>query len=693
MYLLLILLSFIGSCFSGFFGKYLGFYVTYLTIICIFFSFIFSILAFYEVIFLNSQVYLILINWINSDIFHVTWGFVFDTTSILMCIVVFFISFLVHIYSIEYMSHDPHICRFMCYLSLFTFFMIILISADNFLQMFVGWEGVGLCSYLLINFWFTRIQANKAAIKAMILNRIGDFSLILAILIIFVNFKSLNFSTIAVLAPFFKYQNFNLFFFDFNLINIICLFLFVGAMGKSAQVGLHTWLPDAMEGPTPVSALIHAATMVTAGVFLIVRASFIFELSFKFLEFLIIIGTITAFMASSIGLVQNDLKKVIAYSTCSQLGYMIFACGLSNYYVGLFHLTNHAFFKALLFLSAGSIIHSINDEQDLRKMGGLKYFLPFTYFMVISGSLALTGFPFLTGFYSKDFILETAFSKHTFFSYFSYYIGTLGAFFTSFYSMRLLLLTFLLKPNGYKKILCYATDSGYVIKFVLTILALPSIFVGYLSKDLIIGFGTPFFETAIFYNLKTSNVYDAEFLPIFVKTLPVHFSLLGFFLAFLFYKYYLKILIKFKLNSYIKKIYVFFSKKWYFDKIYNELIASFFFNFGYSISYKFIDRGLFELLGPTGLSFLTLNLSYFIDRVQLNTLYHLTLTIFIMTSLCFFFEIFNFFIIFNEYILNKFIEHHLSFNYIFSIDVEFFNLNIIFINLFILTCIFTNFNK
>jgi NADH-ubiquinone oxidoreductase chain 5 len=259
--------------------------------------------------------------------------------------------------------------------------------------------------------------------------------------------------------------------------------------------------------------------------------------------------------------------------------------------------------------------------------------------------------------------------------------------------MRLLLLTFLLKPNGYKKILCYATDSGYVIKFVLTILALPSIFVGYLSKDLIIGFGTPFFETAIFYNLKTSNVYDAEFLPIFVKTLPVHFSLLGFFLAFLFYKYYLKILIKFKLNSYIKKIYVFFSKKWYFDKIYNELIASFFFNFGYSISYKFIDRGLFELLGPTGLSFLTLNLSYFIDRVQLNTLYHLTLTIFIMTSLCFFFEIFNFFIIFNEYILNKFIEHHLSFNYIFSIDVEFFNLNIIFINLFILTCIFTNFNK
>jgi proton-translocating NADH-quinone oxidoreductase chain L len=299
----------------------------------------------------------------------------------------------------------------MSYLSLFTFFMLILITADNFVLMFVGWEGVGLCSYLLINFWFTRIQANKAAIKAMMMNRIGDFCLLIGMFLIFTNYKSVDYATVAVLTPFLKTQTINFLNLKVNLLIVIGIFLFLGAVGKSAQLGLHTWLPDAMEGPTPVSALIHAATMVTAGVFLIVRSSFIYEFIPHVLEFIAIIGALTAFFASTTGLVQNDLKRVIAYSTCSQLGYMVFACGLSNYSVGFFHLSNHAFFKALLFLGAGSVIHAVNDEQDMRKMGGLRNLVPFTYSMMTIGSLALIGFPFLTGFYSKDLILETAFGK------------------------------------------------------------------------------------------------------------------------------------------------------------------------------------------------------------------------------------------------------------------------------------------
>jgi len=323
-----------------------------------------------------------------------------------MLIVVTLISSLVHLYSTEYMSHDPHLTRFMSYLSLFTFFMLILITANNFLQMFVGWEGVGLSSYLLINFWFTRIQANKSAIKAMLVNRVGDFFILLALFAIYFVFNSLDYDVVFSLVPLMTTYQITIGNFLFSAIDLICLFLFLGAMGKSAQLGLHTWLPDAMEGPTPVSALIHAATMVTAGVFLLARCSFLFEFSPLVLNFIMLIGASTAFFASTTGLFQNDIKKVIAYSTCSQLGYMIFACGLSSYEVGIFHLSNHAFFKALLFLGAGSIIHAVSDEQDMRKMGGLKNLLPFSYSIMLIGSLALVGFPFLTGFYSKDLILE-----------------------------------------------------------------------------------------------------------------------------------------------------------------------------------------------------------------------------------------------------------------------------------------------
>ena len=630
MYLLLVFLSIIGSILAGFFGRYLGSKGSvFITTSCLLLSLLISIFIFFEVALSNCPVYIKVMTWVSSEVLHVDWGFMFDSLTTTMCVVVTFISFLVHLYSAEYMSHDPHLPRFMSYLSLFTFFMIILVTADNFIQMFVGWEGVGLCSYLLINFWFTRIQANKAAIKAMIINRIGDFSLIIGIIILYLYFKSVDYATIAVLTPYLKDKFINFLNLDINLLSCIGVFLFIGAVGKSAQLGLHTWLPDAMEGPTPVSALIHAATMVTAGVFLLARSSFLYEHTVHILEYIAIVGALTSFFASTTGLLQNDLKKVIAYSTCSQLGYMVFACGLSNYSVGIFHLSNHAFFKALLFLGAGSVIHAVNDEQDMRKMGGLKQLVPFTYSTMVVGSLALMGFPFLTGFYSKDFILEVAYGKYTSFGYFCYLLGTLGAFFTAFYSIRLLYLTFLSKPLGHRKIICYASDSGICILFALGCLVFPSIFIGYYTKDMLVGVGSPFFETAIYINTKNLNIFDAEFIPLFYKTLPVNLSFLGFFSAFILYNYYSTSLYVFKVSFIGKKIYNFLNRKWFFDKIYNNYFGQFFFKFGYSVSYKFVDRGIFEILGPTGLSVTALNTSIYLHKLQSGYLYHYTLTILI----------------------------------------------------------------
>jgi NADH-ubiquinone oxidoreductase chain 5 len=332
--------------------------------------------------------------------------------------------------------------------------------------------------------------------------------------------------------------------------------------------------------------------------------------------------------------VQNDLKRVIAYSTCSQLGYMVFACGLSNYSVGVFHLTNHAFFKALLFLSAGSVIHAVNDEQDMRKMGGLKNLIPFTYSMMTIGSLALIGFPFLTGFYSKDLILEVAYGKYSFLGYFSFTLGTLGAFLTAFYSTRLAYLTFISKPNGHKKVLVFASDSGPQITFALASLAIPSIFIGYYTKDLIVGLGSSFFGSSIYSSIKNINLFDAEFINLFFKTLPVNFSIMGVILAFFLYSFQTKLLFKIKTFFIGKKIYNFLNRKWFFDKIYNEYFGQFFFKFGYSISYKFVDRGIFEVLGPTGLSSIALNIAYSLHRMQTGKLYHYTLVILVgITSL------------------------------------------------------------
>ena len=628
MYIPLVFLSFLGFSITGLFGRFIGPKgAAFVTTGCLVLSFFLSLFAFYEVGFMGSPVYIRLGTWVSSEILLINWGFLFDSLTVVMCVVVTSISSLVHLYSIEYMSHDPHLPRFMSYLSLFTFFMLILVSADNLIQMFLGWEGIGLASYLLINFWFTRVQANKAAIKAMIINRIGDFCLIIAILILFVNFKAVDYATIASLAPLFKMQTVNFLNMDFNILSLVCIFLFFGAVGKSAQLGLHTWLPDAMEGPTPVSALIHAATLVTAGVFLIARCSFLFEYAPNSLQVVTVLGACTAFFASSVGLLQNDLKRVIAYSTCSQLGYMVFACGLSDYSVGIFHLANHAFFKALLFLGAGSVIHAVNDEQDMRKMGGLKNFVPFTYSVMTIASLALIGFPFLAGFYSKDLVLELAYGRFSTASHFSYYLGTFGAFLTAFYSTRLACLTFLVKPNGYRSVIGFAQETFSYMSIALCVLAVPSIFVGFYAKDMIVGVGSDFFGAAIYNNPKTLHVFDAEFLEFFYKILPVTLSLCGAGLSFFLYNFQSSILFQIKTSYFGRKIYSFLNKKWFFDKLYNELFGQFFFKFGYSISYKAIDRGTFEIIGPTGLSTVALNVAHKLHKAQTGSLYHYTLLI------------------------------------------------------------------
>ena len=646
MYLIIIFLPLIGSSLAGLFGRKLGPKgAGIITVTCLIITFFCSFFCFYEVALIGSPVYLKLTTWINCEVLHVDWGFQFDTLTVVMCCVVTFVSSLVHLYSTEYMSHDPHLPRFMSYLSLFTFFMIILITADNYVQMFVGWEGVGLCSFLLINFWFTRIQANKAAIKAMVLNRVGDFGLVLGIFTIFINYKAVDYATVFALTPFFVSDTYVLL--NFTLIDLIGIFLFVGATGKSAQLGLHTWLPDAMEGPTPVSALIHAATMVTAGVFLITRSSPIYEYSPNILKLITVMGACTAFFAATVGLLQNDLKKVIAYSTCSQLGYMVFACGLSNYSVGVFHLVNHAFFKALLFLGAGSIIHAVADEQDMRKMGGLKTLVPFTYSMMVIGSLALIGFPFLTGFYSKDVILEVAYGKYSSQGHFSYLLGSCGAFLTAFYSTRLIYLTFLSTPNGYKKVICAAYDSSYQICISLAILSVPSMFIGFYTKDMIIGMGTDFWGNSIYVLPENMNMIDAEFIDHKFKVLPVILSLCGATSSFILYTFASNRLFNWKVSLIGRKIYNFLNKKWFFDKAYNEYIAQFFFSFGYNVSYKIIDRGIIEIFGPMGLSSSISNKSNHIVKLQSNYIYHYTLSILLGSTLILGFR--QFWLVFGEF--------------------------------------------
>ena len=490
------------------------------------------------------------------------------------------------------MAEDPHNQRFFSYLSLFTFFMLVLVSGANFFVMFVGWEGIGIVSYLLINFWFTRIQANKAAILALTMNRVGDMGLSIGYFALFALFGSLDYATIFSIVPFMNE----------TAITIIGLLLLTGAMAKSAQIPLHSWLPGSMEGPTPVSALIHAATLVTAGLYLLLRSSPLLEYSSTALLVITLTGATTAFFAATCGLVQNDLKRIIAFSTISQLGYMVMAVGLSQYNVALMHVINHAFFKALLFLGAGAVIHSFSDQQDVRRLGGLINFLPFTYTTMLVGSLSLLATPWLTGFYSKDLIIELAYGQYSFSGTYAFILGSLTAGLTAFYSFRLICLVFLTVPNGPKQSYLNAHEANNKVIIPLFLLALFSIFFGFIFSDLFVGMASDFFGNAIFIKPNNISLIEAEFsLPLIIKLLPALLSLVGASLAILLYHKNPTFIIDLTDNLLGQKIYTFFNGKYFFDIIYNNFIINKGLELGYIIS-KVLDRGIIEMVGPYGLS-------------------------------------------------------------------------------------------
>lgn len=664
MYLSIFLFPLFSSLSSFFFTRFLGKKgSSLLSCLFMFFSFIFSWLIFFDTG-LNDTVTVIYTvdNFaLNLNIGSIPFILLFDSLTCVMLVVVLTISFLVHIFGYIYMKEDPRLNIFFCYISLFTFFMLVLICTGSFFHMFFGWEGVGLCSYLLINFWYTRIQANKAAIKAMLVNRVGDLFLILALLLIFNLFGSLNYGVVFALAPYFSESTFSFLNYEFSYYTFISIFLLGGAVGKSAQIGLHTWLPDAMEGPTPVSALIHAATMVTAGVFLIVRCSPIIEYSNFSLNSIVFFGASTSFLAATIGLFQNDIKKVIAYSTCSQLGYMIFACGLSGYSVAIFHLANHAFFKALLFLTAGSVIHALSDEQDMRRMGGLLQLLPFSYAMFFIGSLALVGFPYLSGFYSKDVILEISSVKYTVSGTFSNWLGLLSAFFTAFYSTRLLVLTFLNKTNTFIQVISNVHEASLIMTIPLIILCFGSIFFGYFFKDMFIGLGTSFWGNSIFVLPSNILFIDAEFLPIYIKLIPFFFTLVGIFLGVLFFSdnIFSNYIFKFKNTEIGLFFYFFFNKKWLFDFYYNSFLSQNIFDKSFSGIYLNLDKGIIEFFGPFGLSRIFYLFSKKISDLQSGYIYHYT---FILVISLILFILFSFSFFYSYFFLYIFLVYFLFFN-------------------------------
>ena len=592
----IIFLPLIG-CIIGYFGKFLTKYFSELcTSLFVSISAILSILVFWNGIQNNIYGNYKVFKWISSGDFIANWSINIDPLSSVMLVVVTFISSLVHIYSIGYMSHDPHKPRFMSYLSLFTFSMLSLVVSDNFLQLFFGWEGVGLCSYLLIGFWYKRNSANNAAIKAFIVNRVGDFGLAIGIFLLFFHLGTINFSEIFQLIPQFDQKEINFLGLEVNLITTICLFLFIGAMGKSAQFLLHTWLPDAMEGPTPVSALIHAATMVTAGVFLVVRCSPIFEYSVFALNIVASIGIITAVFAASVALVQNDIKKIIAYSTCSQLGYMFFAAGIGAYHVAIFHLFTHAFFKALLFLGSGSVIHAFKDEQDIRNMGGVWKKLPYTWVLMLIGTLALTGFPFLSGFYSKDAIIEFAYLKGSFVGYTAAYVGIFTAFLTAIYSWRLMFKTFHGEFMNKNLSVNDTHESPLIMLVPLIFLALGAIFCGYLFKELFIGIESEnFWKDSILFLEKISH----EHIPIWLLFITPLFVIMAIPISYYLFLKDKKILDNLKNKNLL--LYNFFLNKWYIDEIYEIIFVNPLKKIGL-IFWKKGDEGTIDRFGPNGIS-------------------------------------------------------------------------------------------
>ena len=618
---LIVFLPLLSSLVVGFFGKKLNLILSHIfscamIIIPFFLSLYFLNLTLSE----NYNLVVPLFEWLKSGDLVTEWSLRLDLLTSVMLVVVTSVSSLVHIYSIGYMSHDPHQTRFFAYLSFFTFAMLILVTSNNFLQLFFGWEGVGLASYLLIGFWYKKDSANSAAMKAFVVNRVGDFGFLIGLAILFYYAGSLNFDVIFSLNEQLSLSTFSIFNKEFNVLNTTCFFLFMGAMGKSAQLFLHTWLPDAMEGPTPVSALIHAATMVTAGIFLVARCSPLFEMSPSILSFITIIGASTAFFAATVALVQNDIKRIVAYSTCSQLGYMFVALGSGAYQIAIFHLFTHAFFKALLFLGSGSVIHAVSDEQDIRKMGGLYKLIPFTWVVMLIGTLGLTGAPLMSGYYSKDGIIEAAFVSQTEGNLYAFYLLVLSALLTSFYSWRLIFLTFNGKSNISTEIFSKIHESPKVMLFPLFILSIFTIFSGVFFVDYFMYHDYQYLWQSSIYLSENNHVIESiHYVPKWVKYSPLVMMVIGLITAVIFYLLYPKVP-KF-LSSKFNPLYKFLLNKWYFDEIYEFIfirnisrIGNFLSNFG--------DKRIIDGLGPDGISLRVMDIAKQMSRIQTGYIYH-----------------------------------------------------------------------
>lgn len=561
-----------------------------------------------------------LFTWISSGDLNVKWSLRFDQLSVVMILVVNFVSTAVHVYSVGYMDHDDHKARFMAYLSLFTFAMLMLVTSNNFLQLFFGWEGVGLASYLLIGFWNEKDSANAAAVKAFVVNRVGDFGLALGIMAVFFLFGTLDYDT--VFAAVADMQNATMSFMnhDIHALSLIAALLFIGAMGKSAQLGLHTWLPDAMEGPTPVSALIHAATMVTAGVFLVARMSPIYEYTPEVMQFITVVGALTALIAATIGITQNDIKRVIAYSTMSQLGYMFFALGISAYSAAMFHLFTHAFFKALLFLGAGSVIHAMSGEQDMRKMGGIWKQIPVTYALMWIGSLALAGVPFLSGYYSKDLILEAEFAAHSRVGNFAFACGIIAAFLTAFYSWRLIFMTFHGEAKADEKVMAHIHESPRIMLYPLYFLAAGAVGAGIWGHKMFVGeLREKFWGESIRVFADHDTVEAAHHVATWVKWLPVIIAVMGIALAYRFYMS--RPDIPARLAVKFSWLYRLLFNKWYFDEIYDRLIVKPILEVGRDF-WKMGDGKIIDGLGPDGVAHVVQDGASRAREVQSGYVYH-----------------------------------------------------------------------
>ena len=618
---LIVFLPLLGSLVVGFFGKKLNLMLSH-SLSCLMIIIPFFLSLYFLKLTLSGSYYIVvpLFEWLSSGDLITEWSLRLDLLTSVMLVVVTSVSSLVHIYSIGYMSHDPNQTRFFAYLSFFTFAMLILVTSNNFLQLFFGWEGVGLASYLLIGFWHKKDSANSAAMKAFVVNRVGDFGFLIGLAILFFYTSSLDFDTIFSMNEQLSSNTFSIFNMDFNVLNTACFFLFMGAMGKSAQLFLHTWLPDAMEGPTPVSALIHAATMVTAGIFLVARCSPLFEMSPSILSFITYIGASTAFFAATVALVQNDIKRIVAYSTCSQLGYMFVALGSGAYQIAIFHLFTHAFFKALLFLGSGSVIHAVSDEQDIRKMGGLYKLIPFTWIVMLIGTLGLTGAPLLSGYYSKDGIIEAAFVSQTEGHFYAFYLLVFSALLTSFYSWRLIFLTFNGKSNISTEIFSKIHESPKVMLFPLMVLSILTIFSGIYFVDYFMSHDYQFlWQTAIYLSESNHVIESIHYVPKWVKYSPLVMMVLGLLTAIIFYLIYPNIP-KFLSNKF-NPLYKFLLNKWYFDELYELIFVRNISRIGNFLS-DFGDKRVIDGLGPDGISLRVMDIAKQVSRIQTGYIYH-----------------------------------------------------------------------